>query len=135
MSACYKRSALVAAASVMLMIAGCGKPPAQPESAATPAPALPKIGGADVVQLKRAATSNGAKPEFLSATILPGRGMSFFQVTANIPGKGEIPLLASPSLDQAASTLTGAGADENGNGVFGFGGAFLVNPGLSNPNL
>jgi hypothetical protein len=39
------------------------------------APAQPaQINGQPVVVLKRAATSNGTKPEFLTATILPGRG-------------------------------------------------------------
>lgn len=86
----------------------------------------PQVGGADVVVLKRAATSNGAKPEFLSATILPGRGMNLFQITANIPGKGVTDIFFAPSLSEAAAKLNGGPGDENGNASFSFGGAFLV---------
>jgi len=76
------------------------------------------------VTLKRAASYNGAKPEFLSATILPGRGMNLLQITANLPGKGKINILATPPLDQVAQALTD---DAFGNMSFSnFGGAFLV---------
>jgi len=118
----------VVAAAALLPFTGCGKRP-QPTSENTAQPAATsavQIGGADVVMLKRAATSGGTKPEFLSATILPGRGMNLFQITANIPGKGVISVLASPSLDEAAKKLTGEGDDKYGNASFGFGGAFLV---------
>ena len=76
--------------------------------------------------LARKATNSGSKPEFLSVTLLPGRGMNMLQVTAAIPGKGEIPLLHSPSVQEAANQLTGTGKDQLGNGSFGFGGAFLI---------
>ncbi|HVW76344.1 MAG TPA: aldose 1-epimerase [Alloacidobacterium sp.] len=127
MSVPYHRCLLAVAAAALLPVAGCNKPaaPPQQESAAQPA-AVTQIGGADVVQLKRTATSNGAKPEFLSATVLPGRGMNLFQITANIPGKGEVQVLASPSLEEAASKLNGGPLDVNGNASFSFGGAFLV---------
>ena len=59
-------------------------------------------------------------------TRISGRGMNMFQVTAAIPGKGEIPLLHSPSIQEAASQLTGTGKDQFGMGSVGFGGAFLV---------
>src|ERR1700744_5053665 len=123
-----ERFLTVVAATALLSFAGCGKPgqTTQPEGAAKPAAAAMQIGGADVVTLKRAATSNGTKPEFLSATILPGRGMNLFQITANIPGKGVISVLASPSVDDAAKKLTGTGDDQSCNASFGFGGAFLV---------
>jgi aldose 1-epimerase len=113
---------------VSLLLAGCRQQtPAPPEQAAQPAtPAAIQIGGEDVVTLTRKATTNGSKPEFLSVTLLPGRGMNMLQVTANIPGKGEIPLLHSPSVQDAASQLTGTGKDQAGNGSFGFGGAFLI---------
>lgn len=121
-----ERLLMAVVAAALLPFAGCNKPaqPAPAESAAKPA--ATQIGGADVVIMKRAATSNGTKPEFLSATILPGRGMNLFQITANIPGKGEISVLASPSLEDAAKKLTGTGDDANGNASFAFGGAFLV---------
>jgi galactose mutarotase-like enzyme len=117
-------------ATSLLFASGCKSTPA-PETAtqtpaATPAP-TPQIGGEDVVVLKRAATANGAKPEFLSATILPGRGMNLFQVTANIPGKGETNLFFAPSLTDAAAKMNGdPTTDMNGNASTSAGGAFLV---------
>jgi aldose 1-epimerase len=107
--------------AMTLIAAGCkSSTPETPAPAAQPA-APDKIGGSDVVKLQRKATGDGAKAEFLSATILPGRGMNLFQITANIPGKGEIPLLFDLP-DQFNS-----GADDSvGNLSFAGGGAFLV---------
>lgn len=98
------------------LCASAAAPPAAAEST--------RINGQPVVTLKRAASHHGAKPEFLSATILPGRGMNLLQITANLPGKGVINVLATPPLDQVAQALTG---DAFGNMSFStFGGAFLV---------
>lgn len=115
---------LMLAATALLSAAGCKQSP-PPTSQALPAATAntTQIGGENVVKLNRTATSNGQKPEFLSATILPGRGMNVFQITANVPGKGTIEVLASPSLEQGAEVLS---HDEYGNGSFSFGGAFLV---------
>jgi aldose 1-epimerase len=126
MSVRYERYLLALAAAALLSVAGCNKPapPAQQETAAQPA--VPQIGGENIVKLQRTATANGAKPEFLTATIFPGRGMNLFQVTANIPGKGEVQVFASPSVEDAAAKLNGGAADQNGNASFSFGGAFLV---------
>ena len=90
-----------------------------------PAAAQPsQINGQPIVVLKRAASSGGTKPEFLTATILPGRGMNLLQITASIPGKGVIDVLATPSLDEVAKQLSN---DEFGNKSFStFGGAYLV---------
>ena len=52
--------------------------------------------------------------------------MNVFQITANVPGKGEIPILASPTIEEAAGKLSGGPDDQNGNASFSFGGAFLV---------
>jgi aldose 1-epimerase len=114
--------------TVALGLAGCQQKAATPpEPAPQPtAPAVTQIGGENIVTLTRKATASGSKPEFLSVTLFPGRGMNMFQVTAAIPGKGETPLLHSPSLADAASRLTGTGRDELGNASFGFGGAFLI---------
>ncbi len=71
-------------------------------------------GGQDVVQLQRSQIAGGNGPEFLSATLLPGRGMNVLQITAYLPQKGEVNLLASPTLQEAAKLLTGTGADANG---------------------
>ncbi len=113
--------------AAIVLMAGCQQPkpaPVAEQPAAAPAPL--KIGGESVVTLSRKATSSGSKPEFLSVTLLPGRAMNMFQVTAAIPGKGEIPLLHSPSIEDAAARLTGTGPDELGNLSFSLGGAFLV---------
>jgi galactose mutarotase-like enzyme len=118
------------AAAAVFTISGCKQAPAPSESASQPpqpaATAPSQIGGEDIVKLERKPTSNGQKPEFLSATILPGRGMNLFQIKANIPGKGDIDVLASPSLTDAAAKLSGGPDDTNGNASFSFGGAFLV---------
>jgi aldose 1-epimerase len=121
--------ALVVAALTLLTVAGCRKtaPPepvtAQP-MAASAAPT--QIGGENIVKLVRQPTQNGQKPEFLSVTVLPGRGMNVFQITANIPGKGIVEVLASPSLSEAAAKMNGGALDQNGNASTSFGGAFLV---------
>jgi aldose 1-epimerase len=116
------------ALAATLLIAGCQKqqspteqPAVQPQAAKTP-----QINGEDVVMLQRKATGNGQKPEFLSATVIPGRGMNLFQITADIPGRGTTNVFFSPSIEQAAQTLNGTGADAYGNASFSFGGAFLV---------
>lgn len=85
----------------------------------------PLIGGEPAVTLSRARTGNSTQPEFLSVTVLPGRAMNVFQITAWIPGKGEISLIHSPSLAEAAKILGGPG-DPYGTNSFSFGGAFLA---------
>jgi aldose 1-epimerase len=86
----------------------------------------PLIGGMPPLLLKRKPTSHGAKREFTSITLLPGRGLNTFQITANLPGKGETELLRSPSLDEAAQKMNGQGDDAFGNLNHAFGGAFLI---------
>src|SRR5271156_5757060 len=116
-------------ATFALLAAGCQQQPATTEKAQQPQPAAPaavQIGCANVLTLTRKATDGGNKPEFLSVTLLPGRGMNMFQVTAAIPGKGEIPLMRSPSLADAPKVLSGTGKDQSGSASFGLGGAFLI---------
>jgi len=121
-----KRIPLAALATALLLTSGCKstQPPASTESADSKAPAQ-QIGGEDVVVLKRAATSNGTKPEFLTATILPGHGMDFLQITANIPGKGVTEILVAPTVSEAASRINADPANPKSNPP-AFGGAFLV---------
>lgn len=69
-------------------------------------PAAPTPGGQEAVLLRRALLVGGSAPEFLSATVLPGRGMSILQITAFIPGRGEVPLLEAPSVEEAAKLIT-----------------------------
>jgi aldose 1-epimerase len=124
----HNRWLLEILAASALLAAGCRQQADTPvDKAPQPAaPAATQIGGENVLTLARKGTSGGSKPEFLSVTLLPGRGMNMFQVTAAIPGKGEIPLMHSPSLAEAAGQLTGTGKDELGNLSFSFGGAFLI---------
>ncbi|MHB1701530.1 MAG: aldose epimerase family protein [Acidobacteriaceae bacterium] len=85
----------------------------------------PQIGGEAPVTIRRTRTGDGSKPEFLSATVLPGRAMNLFSVTAYLPGKGEINVIHSPSLAEAAKVLGGPD-DATGTKIFSFGAAFLV---------
>lgn len=83
-------------------------------------------GGQAAVILRRLPNAIAGEPEFLSATLLPGRGMNLLQITAAVPGKGEVPLLLSPPLTEAARVLTGAGEDANGSVSTTFGAAILA---------
>jgi len=83
------------------------------------------IGGEPVVTLTRPQVTDRTKPQFLGATVLPGRGMNLLQVRAYLPGKGEIDLLNSPSLPEAKRFLDDQD-DEFGNNNFKIGAAILV---------
>jgi len=88
--------------------------------------AVPLPGGQEAIELTRMRLMGGTMPEFLSVTILPGRGMNVLQITAYIPGKGEVNLLASPSIEGAESAMTGTGEDADGAASLAMGGAFEV---------
>lgn len=81
-------------------------------------------GGQSPLRLTRAATSIGKDVELLSATLLPGRGMGLLQITAMVPGHGEVPLLIAPPNDVLNATLNGRGADAQGENSMALGGAF-----------
>ena len=82
------------------------------------------IGGEPVVILQRPRSADESKPQFLEATVLPGRGMAVLQIKAFLPGKGEINLLNAPPLPEAEQVLD---KDNNfGNEVFKIGGAILL---------
>lgn len=85
---------------------------------------LPEIGGQKPVKLSRTPVS-ATRPEFTSITVLPGRGMMVLQITANFPGKGEVDVLASPGLAEAAKILN---EDDSvvGAKAWTMGAAFLV---------
>lgn len=85
-----------------------------------------QIGGQQVVQLSRESSTDKNALEFVSATILPGRGMNLFQITARIPGRGVVQILASPDLTEASRELDDGAGDAYGVRSFAFGGAFLV---------
>src|SRR5487761_1791876 len=75
---------LVAAAS-LLLITAC-KDKTEQANISTPPPTAtmtePTIGGQKVIVLRRSRTGDGTHPEFLSVTLLPGRGMNVLQITA-----------------------------------------------------
>jgi galactose mutarotase-like enzyme len=83
-------------------------------------------GGQEAIVLRRTGDALSGEPEFLSATLLPGRGMNLLQLTAAVPGKGEVPVLVSPGLEGATRMLTGAGEDANGSVSTTFGAAILA---------
>src|SRR5258708_32518831 len=80
-------------------------------------------GGQDVVQLQRSQIAGGNGAEFLSATLLPGRGMNLLQISAYLPQRGVVNLLASPPLQEAAKTVSGTGEDVNGGDSMSMGAA------------
>lgn len=88
--------------------------------------AVVRPGGQDAIVLERAQMGDTKIPEFLSATLLPGRGMNVLQITAYVPGKGEVKLLDSPLLEDAAKTLSGTGEDADGSASLTMGGAVEV---------
>ncbi len=80
-------------------------------------------GGQDPVVLQHAQMADMDSPEFVSATLLPGRGMNLLQIQAYIPQRGTVNLLTSPSLDDAAKQMTGEGKDADGLASLSMGGA------------
>ncbi len=106
---------------------GCQSRPSAPPPTptATASANLPDVGGQKAIELRRLQSGVGATPEFLSVTLLPGRGMNVFQITAYLPGRGEVPLLASPSLEAATKFLNGGPDDRQGDKSFSMGGALL----------
>ena len=95
--------------------------PAQPVAGRPTGP-----GGEEAILLVRTPDAIAGDPEFVSATFLPGRGMNLLQLTALIPGHGEVPLLMAPPLAEAATMLNGMGPDAHGSLSATMGGAFLV---------
>jgi len=81
-------------------------------------------GGQDPIQLVRHISENGNVPEFVGATLLPGRGFNLWQITAFLPGHGDVPLLVAP--DAINNVLSATGTDADGSMASKFGGAFLA---------
>jgi aldose 1-epimerase len=105
--------------------AGDANGQAMTNSQSTQPPQAVSIGGEPVVVLQRPSSGNKTEPQFLEATILPGRGMAVLQIKAYLPGKGEISLLNSPPLPEAEHLLD-SGDDAFGTQVFRIGGAILL---------
>ncbi len=110
--------------AILIGLTAAGQTVAQSKTAKDPSPAI-SIGGEPVVTLQRPPVVDHSKPQFLEATVLPGRGMAVLQIRAYLPGKGEIDLLNSPSLADAEQLLD-KGDDEFGNEIFKIGGAILL---------
>ena len=84
----------------------------------------PEVNGMKAVTISRKPTPGATKPEFTSITLLPGRGLELQQITAFFPGKGDVNVLASPSLEESAKMLND---QDTPNGDLGYrlGAAFL----------
>ena len=91
---------------------------------ATPTAQALSIGGAPVVTLTRPRSGDQSAPQFLAATVLPGKGMNLLQVKAFLPGKGDVDLFYAPSLQETKQLLDND--TDPGNKSFTVGGAILV---------
>jgi galactose mutarotase-like enzyme len=69
-------------------------------------PVGPRPGGVDPIVLTRSQTVGSNLPEFRSVTLLPGLGMEILQITASVPDKGDVELLAGPTLKDLAEGTT-----------------------------
>ncbi len=95
-------------------------------SPAAPAAETPQPGGQPLIVLSRGQAAGAFSPEFLSATLLPGRGLNVLQIMTYVPGKGAIPLLDSPPIEDAAKAMSGIDNDQNGQASLTLGAAFEV---------
>lgn len=110
-------ASLLLTAGIFACVSQAQQSPANPDNA-------PLINGLKPVTISRKPTPGATKPEFTSVTVLPGRGMEVQQITAFFPGKGEVDVLASPSLAESAKMLN---EQDTPNGDLGYrlGAAFL----------
>lgn len=81
------------------------------------------IGGQPVVRLTAPKGQGGG---FVSADLLPGRGLMTLQIRARTERLGEFDLLDSPSPEEAARLLDGGPEDFAGSRAFSFGAALLI---------
>ena len=116
---------LLLCACAALATFGCSSQQTPKEDAAkAPAQQPVTIGGEPVVTLTRPHAADSNVPQFLEATVIPGKGMNLFSVKALLPGKGAVDVIASPSLQEAKQLLDGD--NPFGNKAFTIGGAILV---------
>src|SRR4051812_20639424 len=85
-----------------------------------------EINHAPIVTLERPRPSDSHQPAFLSAQILPGRGMTTLQVRSHLPATGDFDLLASLSPEEARGFLDGGFEDFVGLRSYLIGGAVLI---------
>lgn len=120
-----RMAAALATATAFAAIAGCHNN--QAPSSPAPEPAKLQIGGMPLVTLARHATPNANQPQFISITIIPGRGMDVYQIGADLPGKGEIPVLWAPTFEQLKAKMTDRPPDDlDGDASFSCCAPFLV---------
>jgi aldose 1-epimerase len=84
------------------------------------------MGVRDSMIVLQAAAPPSSQLGFVSAQVLPARAMMVYQLRANLPGRGEIEVLAAPPLEEGLARLDGGPADFNGNASFSMGAAFLA---------
>ena len=77
-----------------------------------------------MVTLTRTRAADANTPQFLEATVIPGKGMNLLSVKAFVPGKGTIDVIASPSVQETKQLLDGD--NPFGNKAFAIGGAILI---------
>jgi galactose mutarotase-like enzyme len=119
-----KRPVVLICAAIFLF--GCSSENARKDDAGskTPVAQAIAIGGEPVVTLKRP-SGDSSTPQFLEATVIPGKGMNLLSVKAFVPGKGAVDVLAAPSVADTEKLLDGSD-NEFGNKAFTIGGAILV---------
>jgi len=113
---------------ISLAATACNSGPATTEKKleAVVVPPVVMVGGQPTFTLERPKRSDTSKPQFLSAQVLPGRGMTTYQIRAYVPGKGEIDLMEAPPLAEAPKLMDGGPEDLIGNKSFSIGGAILL---------
>lgn len=84
-----------------------------------------QIGGAPIVTLQ-ARDLPAAGPAFVSAQVLPGRGMMLLQARLRLASGEVVDALHAPPAAEAAARLDGGPDDAFGNAAFSFGGALLA---------
>jgi aldose 1-epimerase len=108
-----------------LAATGC-KSNSEKAAEAPPMKPVVVVNGQPSFSLERPKSTDTTKARFVSAEILPGRGMTTYQIRAYLPGTGEIDLLESPPLSEAPQILNGGPDDVIGNKSFSLGGAILL---------
>src|SRR5215216_1965989 len=80
----------------------------------------------EIITLERPRPADTSGPAFLSAQVLPGRGMMTLQIRALLPQTGETDLLYAPSPEEVREVLEGGTGDFPGNPSYLVGGAVLL---------
>ena len=120
-----RRQILILYGCAIVSVFACSsQQPPKENATVSLAPQVVTIGGQPVVKLARPQTADQTRPQFLEATIIPGKGMNLLSVKAFVPGKRAVDVIASPSLQETKQLLDGD--NPFGNKAFTIGGAILV---------